>query len=175
MKDINFNSLKDYKKNEMGEYVYTGKTYVLKNNKSDAELIFKSLYLSVIIIAISEFIGGILPFEGMIKDRYIIIAYGLEWLFILFTFRGVATLSNNKYKLIEKKYTSTIISFPIYEIALFGLNILGIILSMLYVIKNGFVNDEIFFALYILVKVIIIMVTIEFKKLCNKLKYEEGS
>lgn len=147
--------LKDYKRDANGKYVYTGDIYKVEKDKKDIDKLIKILWIIILIMFILEIIAGAIPFKGMIGTYYLIIPYGIELIMVLGILWANFYFSNGRYGLTNKQYKKSIERFQIDTIILMIFSSLSFILSIVYIILNGFDKDGLYFGLYLMIKAII--------------------
>lgn len=163
--------LKEYKRDANGKYVYTGDIYRLEKDKKDIDKLIKKLWFIILIMFGLEIVAGAIPFKGMIGTYYLIIPYGIELIMVLGLLWANFYFSNARYELTSKQYKKSIERFKIDTIILMTLTVLSFILSIIYIIFNGFHNDVLFFSIYLIIKIVVCILSFYVYKSINALNF----
>ena len=147
------------------------KIYKLEKDKKDIDKLVKRLWLIILIMFGLEIVAGALPFKGMINTYYLIIPYGIELIMVLGLFWANFHFSNARYGLTTKQYKNSIERFEIDTIILTISSVFSFILSIVYIILNGFANDVLYFVLYLIIKVIVCLLSVYLYKSIKALNF----
>ena len=152
---------------------YYGVFYYLEGDDNFKKKLFNKLKLLIFMLIAFSIIGGLVRFDGMLHNHFLLIFYMLEIIDILIMANSLYILTSRKGVLTEKEYHKTIDVFNVYVILLYIFLVLSFIGSIVYVIIEGFHNDVLWFIFYLLLKPIMFYLAYIFKKSTSNLSFDE--
>ena len=146
--------------------------YHLALNKKDLKIFYIKLILIIITYIICLLFCGFNRFYGMLYMRSLKFIYILEVVCFCSIFSSIFNLIFNNGFLTDRNIDRSINSFSKYSFFLILFNLISIILSIVYVLKEGFHNDVTSFLLYIFLNILTILVSLYFKHITKNVYVE---
>ncbi len=147
--------------------------YYLEGDDNFKKKLFNKLKLLVLFLIILSIIGGLVRFEGIMHNDYLLLFYMLEIIDVVIIANSSYIFTSRKGILTKKEYHRTIESFGLYAILLDIFLILSFIGSIVYVINEGFHNDILWFIIYLLLKPTMFHLAYILKKSTSNLSFNK--
>lgn len=152
---------------------YFSDTSSLDMSDDDRKKLFRKLTLIIISMFLLALCGGLIRFDGVIHNTFIIIVYVLEILMMMALANGLFTLTTHYNSMIEKEMKKSVDAFPSYTVVLIVFCAISFIASIVYVIVNGFHKDILYFVVYLLIKIAIAVLSYYFRYLTLNLEFKD--
>ena len=151
---------------------YSGLAHVALDSKQLKTLLIK-LTVVIILYLVLVISGGLIRFYGMLHNQIIIFMYILEFVAALSLLNSIFTLLMHYKALTPRDIDKSINRFSLCSNTLIVLCAISFIASIIYCISEGFHNDGLQFALYLLDKAAIILLTLYFKYITKDVYIED--
>lgn len=152
---------------------YFSNTSHLIMDDDNRKKLFRKLVLIIVCMFALEVVDGLVRFEGIMHNTFIIILYVLELLVIFALANGLFTLTTHYKAMIDKEIKKSATVFPSYTIVLIVFCAISFIASIVFVISNGFNNDVYYFVIYLLSKIAIGLLSYYFRYLTLDLEFKQ--
>lgn len=160
-------------KNEDNYKEFLSNTTHLEMDDDSRKKLFTKLKLIILCLLSLELLGGLLKFEGIMYNPFIIILYILEIISILIIANGLFTLTTYYKAMMDREIKKSINIFPAFTVILIILCIASFVGSIVFVLINGFNNDISYFAIYLLSKIAIGLLSYYFRYLTSDLEFKQ--
>ncbi len=151
---------------------YSGLSHVALDKKQLKTLLIKLIIIVILYIAL-VIAGGLIRFYGMLHNQILIFIYILEFVATLSLLNSIFTLLMHYKALTPRDIDKSINRFALCGNTVIVLCAISFIASIIYCIKEGFHNDGLEFALYLLVKAAIVLLTLYFKHITKDVYIED--
>ena len=164
--------LKDYKQGESGKYEYSGKSYIYDGTREERKKAYAAVIITAVLLTASVIGSGTIDAAGMVNTFYVIVPYIGEVCALFAIWWNLSKLLMEGEKVRGYIFENVNNKIPPACIIMVFFAVLGLAMSVVFQISNGFEDKIIKCILYLILKTANAILAFLMKKYYNNLQWK---
>lgn len=164
--------LKEYRQGDSGKYEYGGKYYTYSGSASERKKAYGALIMMTVLLTASVIGSGLIDAAGMVNTFYVIVPYIGEVCALFALWWSLSKLLMEGEKIRGYVFEKADYRIPPELIIMIVFSLVGLAMSAVFQIFNGFEGKMLKCIMYLLLKVLNAILAFWIKKYYNNLEWK---